>query len=362
MDSLLKRDSLDWSKLIFSVFKLDASDDFLRCADQQLTTQFEKITALKDERIRIIWTPHSGFNHESGPISRIELPLIFRYGGMRVWASWKSKSGKIIKISDEGFDCNDLEFWFEDLDIAECKHRMTPKWSLITFRDQMIHSFAFQLNYTISNEFIKCLDEQLTAEFSRITGLTMFKHIGLSAPDKLDLTHDHGVSYMTLSVYVDHWPKRTKVAWKSFSGKIYRPDDSYISCSDLKFWFEEIDVPFIFEHLKLGSKVPFGLSKLSYELTVASLTTDCTIELVPKNGVDFKSIKDQFDNFIDDFNKRSESRKRKSGLVHSWEVYHRDGNIICGMDLGSAGHPFLKELLKFFSTLEAFEKVTVGAE
>lgn len=108
------------------VHSLMASEEFIDCADKQLTEQFVRVTGIKPGKNVSMALTDLG----SGvPIySQYRLPdsnlygrklciaIFINHNWNPVTILWKSKSGRDYKLHDSNIDCTDIEFWFEHLD------------------------------------------------------------------------------------------------------------------------------------------------------------------------------------------------------------------------------------------------------
>lgn len=107
-------------------YSLMASEEFINCADKQLTEQFVKITGIKpgkevsmaltslDSDVPIYSSyrlPNSNYYGR-----KLCLAIFIRHNWNPVTILWKSKSGRDYKLHDNDIDCNDIEFWFERLE------------------------------------------------------------------------------------------------------------------------------------------------------------------------------------------------------------------------------------------------------
>lgn len=102
---------------IASLLKYDnliVSRSFIICADEQLYFNFLNITALKSIRKCGLACTMWGLQYEA--ISTFETSLGINGQSQWVKICWRSKSGKIYQLHDE-IDCNDIEFWLENVDV-----------------------------------------------------------------------------------------------------------------------------------------------------------------------------------------------------------------------------------------------------
>lgn len=109
------------------LYQLTMSLEFASCADAQLTALFEFKTGLKiNKQISLSMRPEWDFFIETGEISKVALSIYVNHNWDPVTVLWKSKSGRIYKLEDTDIDCDDIEFWFEELDVALIHRQMYP--------------------------------------------------------------------------------------------------------------------------------------------------------------------------------------------------------------------------------------------
>lgn len=141
MYKLLESPNSLWKKLFMMFYKIELTEEFINCADNQLTLLFEQLTGIKTIwPIRLSWSSERELGYEKGIVSKISAQLSLKYGFNQVAIKWKSNSGRIYLLHDTDIDCNDIKFWFEGLDPALCQHYWKPKWTLITFKDNYIEA------------------------------------------------------------------------------------------------------------------------------------------------------------------------------------------------------------------------------
>ncbi len=232
--------------------------------------------------------------------------------------------------------------------------------TLFLYPQFTIDAFKKIYNKTISAEFVNCADQQLTPLFERITGLKINKRLSISWASEWEFFYEESViSKLAFSIYVNHNWDPVTVLWKSKAGRVYKIEDTDIDCNDLEFWFEGIDVALIHRQMFPKVTLPFKLKDLSYELVITRINLDCTLELQLKKGQleHAEAIIQKIDDFINDFNIKSEKKDRKYGVVHNWKSAVEDTTLIYDIDLGSVGPYFFKKLLPFFSELNCFLRV-----
>jgi len=114
-----------------TLYKRVISLEFTSCMDIQLTQLFELKTGLKiNKQISISSMSDYRFFVETGEISKIAFNIYVNHNWNPVTVLWKSKSGHIYKLEDTDIDCDDIEFWFEELDVALIHRQMFPNVKL----------------------------------------------------------------------------------------------------------------------------------------------------------------------------------------------------------------------------------------
>lgn len=114
-----------------TLYKRVISLEFTSCMDIQLTRLFELKTSLKiNKQISISSMSDYRFFVETGKVSKIAFNIYVNHNWNPVTVLWKSKSGRIYKLEDTDIDCEDVEFWFEELDVALIHRQMFPNVKL----------------------------------------------------------------------------------------------------------------------------------------------------------------------------------------------------------------------------------------
>lgn len=103
---------------------IPVSNEFIRCADAQLSDLFRKQTGLSLTRhisLSYDWT-----NYSSGAISCFQCGLYLNAFRNEIKICWKTVSGKEYKFIDANINCNDIIFWFEGLSTLEYHRQIFP--------------------------------------------------------------------------------------------------------------------------------------------------------------------------------------------------------------------------------------------
>jgi hypothetical protein len=364
-------------------FGVDISEQFIVCMDKQLTEDFEKQTGIIVKHpIWMGWGQEYGFEYLKNKTSSINCQIRLKYGTVTPTILWKSHSGRIYEISDTNIDCNDIVFWFDDLDARKANAIFKPKWTLLTL-DVMGDYFkkGFK-NYGVnfSNEYLQCADNQLTPMFIKQTGIKLKGDIGLFEPNHRDIivnpdnTITEGpykpilevnkTSTLIIVVCINAYHNKAKIAWKSKSGKIYKTTDTDIDYTDIEFWFEELQPELYLEqYYPKGQKLPFSTKGLPFEVVVTNLNIDCNLWIEFENGhtQNLDKIIEEIGNFIGDYNDKSELKDRADGVVHNgYGNKENENNILFEIDLGSVGFSFFKKLFKKISTFKEIKKLEIA--
>lgn len=105
--------------------------NFTICMDKQLTKLFELKTGLKpNKNLSIAWASEMHFFVKEAEVSSMPFCIYANHNWNPVTILWRSKSRRIYKIEDSDVDCDDIEFWFEDLDVALIHRQMFPNVKL----------------------------------------------------------------------------------------------------------------------------------------------------------------------------------------------------------------------------------------
>ena len=153
---------------------IPVSNEFIRCADAQLSDLFGKQTGLsfnKHIALGYDWT-----NYSPGPVSCFQCALYINAFRNEIKICWKTVSGKEYKLTDTNINCNDILFWFESLDTLEYHKQMFPGDPLPFKLDEINYKLIVErlnvhcnLTMTVKESFIEdyenllhIIDEYLT--------------------------------------------------------------------------------------------------------------------------------------------------------------------------------------------------------
>ncbi|PWS33167.1 hypothetical protein DF947_00580 [Pedobacter paludis] len=412
-------DGATWSNLFKLYFDIKASLNFLNCGNQQLVHFFEETVGVTPNYpIRLHWYgPLDGcvFNYEKGKISKLDAVLSLLYGRMNVSITWQSKSGRIYDMADEDIDCDDLIFWFENLEKEECLRMINPiiDWHRLVYTSGFIdvHKKVWAVDFSVP--FVECMNSQLLPIFEERTGITINKsnRVVLGSMPKIDPitpemiaesdkivrlqrsiglfpqlddeafedfiektkpTNDYPKfqyqkgTVSTISLYFwiaqNIFAYHQDIKWQSKSGRIYDIADEDIDYNDIEFWFDNLDVEKVYQALYPKIDTPFKLKNLSYELKVYQMSLDAIIHMHLKTDclADAENYIIEIDNFIQEINEKTEKKDPKYAVIHGWESKIEDGFIDYSLKIGDNGIAFLKKLFKFVSDLNCFDEVVMN--
>ncbi|MBS1590594.1 MAG: hypothetical protein JST07_00590 [Bacteroidetes bacterium] len=228
-------------------------------------------------------------------------------------------------------------------------------------------------NLNFAKNFFRIMENQVHNYFEANTGISVGKRVQLTTTplsNQYDsnkmvtevIIDNENVSRLKYGLWIGSEYNFVTVAWNSKSGRLYKTSDEDIDSEDIVFWMEELNPLLYHKQLYPKEKFPFKLPELSFELILTRLVLNCIIVLYLKeleNG-NWKNISLQLDDFIAEFNKKSEKAKKFTGVIHNWKKRSIKDNIIeYEFDLGSVELIFFKNFLKYLSDLNYFTKVEI---
>ncbi len=368
----LINDKRMYVSLLSKFQQMKISMQFLECIDEQLTRQYLAITGCK---ITKAWyglqIPHE---HQPvisyGETSTMVLGLTMPQHTLEATIAWRSKSGRIYRISDEDIDCNDLECYF-----MTPSEKIMQRWGQMPDKSLLFWeglTMDFKISYAEKDQglkcsayFFECVNRPISNYFEKSTGIKVDHNIKVS---QIISPYEKGeVSSIGLSLSVMNFAFPVKLCWRSRSAAIYTPSDEDFDCSDVEFWLEDLQPAYYMKQINLYKdtpQLPFALKNLNYQLTVNLIQTDCRMEMVLKKGMAQREVEllERIYSFIDSYNDNSEKKHRKYGVVHNANGYldqNRENLLHLEIDIGSVGPDFFKKLFKLFNDMDAFESVTV---
>lgn len=365
--------TLYWTKLFPLYYKLEISEEFLRCADKQLSFAFEKDCGIELPVTGITIYPLTDvdeFNYVAGNTSSFSATLMLVNGILPITICWKSKTGKVYYFSDDPINGEDIEFWFEGLDAKKVMGIYKPSYSLFTYPFEIFIDYCKKTwDITISPKFLSCADTSLSPVFENKTGLKFCKKlVGGWVSSEYEKIYAKGeTSYLLINICISHYSTNTvKICWRSKSGRIYDIGDVDIDCNDLEFWFEGLDPVAYHKQLYPKVDIPFKLKNLTYELEIQRLDIYLDMEMFLKpmfDSSETKKLTDQIDDWLNKYNEKNmadEKREIKYGSVDNFRHTVENNKLVYHFSWSTAGFEYMKAFLKYLSTLNAFQKIIVG--
>jgi hypothetical protein len=125
----------EWSLITFPITvinsvkarKFDISEQFIECADKQLSAVFKKATGIPFNTHVCLYFENDVFDYKKNNTSSLLSTLLINHNWNKLYVLWKSKSGRIYDLADKDIDCDDIEFWFDKLDPLLYQKQMFPK-------------------------------------------------------------------------------------------------------------------------------------------------------------------------------------------------------------------------------------------
>jgi hypothetical protein len=111
-------------------YGIKLSDRFMECFEAAMSADFEKKTGLKVNKHISFSLGANNIYYEPGSVTSFKPLFHVNHNWFPVTIKWKSKSGRIYDFSDTDIDCDDIEFWFDHLDVAEVHRLLYPQTKL----------------------------------------------------------------------------------------------------------------------------------------------------------------------------------------------------------------------------------------
>lgn len=124
--------------------------------DQQLSTLFTQLTGIKPSKeISLIYVEENSFKYTRDNISSFTSQLYIKHNWDPIIIMWKSNSGKVYGVEQDDIDCNDIVFWFHDLDVPLI-HKQVYGNGVLPFK---LQNLTYELR--VENFSINCQIELL---------------------------------------------------------------------------------------------------------------------------------------------------------------------------------------------------------
>ncbi len=144
----------------------------------------------------------------------------------------------------------------------------------------------------------------------------------------------------------------------------YFKDDVDVDKEDIVMWFEELDTKGILrDYASLTSRPIFDKSKFNFEIEFDTFFWEgvyLQIELFQNSITDSEKVKLALDDFASAWNKKSESLKRKPGVIHYYMCQEiGENSLTYCMDMGSSSLKTLKEMFEVINILNLVKKIKI---
>jgi len=212
-----------------------------------------------------------------------------------------------------------------------------------------------------SEKFCCYFADNVERIIKRDTGLVASSRISLSAfrqNNDLPMYEKGEVSVIRTAISIlPEFIDNINFYWKSKTGKIITTTDEDFDTEDLECWIEGLKPALYWE--QVSSTVhnhPFQ-KDLPFKLIVHNFGTLMKLTIEVGNVNIAEIITGSLSKVIEQHNKKSEAQNRENGVIHSYHSQEKNGNIVFSIDLGSAGVPFIKKLLKKLSEFSEVQQV-----
>lgn len=217
---------------------------------------------------------------------------------------------------------------------------------------------------TFSDKFCSFFSDKVDELMTRMTGLSPRSKISLSlfplGSGKSMYEVGKVSKINTALIILPDFYGEISFCWKSKSGKIIKTTDVDFEEDDLECWMEGLTPGAYWGYLREKQNIHIlDLKGLQYTLNFYGDGPDYTIQIRCKNIDDVKPVQNRIETMIEDHNSKSLAKDRKNGLVHNYSLDSDDECLNMRIDVGSAGIPFLKSLLKDLNRFDGIMEVTV---
>lgn len=219
------------------------------------------------------------------------------------------------------------------------------------------------------NDYGVYFSEKFCCFFADNVDAIMKREAGLAPSTKVSLsmlrpTHDlpmyekGEVSVIRTAISIlPEFIDNIEFCWRSKTGKIIATTDEDFDSEDLECWIEGLKPALYWA--QVSSTIhnhPFQ-KDLPFELIVRNFGTlmKLTIDVSTINATE--AISESLHRLITQHNEKSEAQDRKNGVIHNHNSHTEGNTIILNIDLGSAGVPFIKKLLKKLSEFTEVQHV-----
>lgn len=148
--------------------------------------------------------------------------------------------------------------------------------------------------------------------------------------------------------------------WRSKSGAIVYTFDEVFDETSLECWIEGLKPA---EYLKQLTTVstdhPLKLKNLPYQLDVYGIGMHMGLAIELSDAANAAGIIRALGDEVEKHNRKSEAKGRANGVVHNCHGEAEGNGINFRIDVGSAGVPFIRKLLRLLAKYPTVQKVIV---
>lgn len=238
-------------------------------------------------------------------------------------------------------------------------------WTYAFFEEfSLIHK-----EFSFSSQFRLCLEQGLAKDLKSKTGLNLEKEkgkfvLGYGTLNKHQFELGE-TTYCSCYTGTITYTYLGQIAWRSKSGRIYRPSDTDIDPDDIHFWFNKLEAEAIRNiYFKQKPKLRFNTEHLGFGLEIDHFFEEGVYLEVflcenPPAGA-IASIQATFAETVNAWNTKSEQQQGRQGYIHSYDAPHvGERNTTLYLDLGSASQKGLKKVLEALRDLGTIEKIRI---
>ncbi len=148
--------------------------------------------------------------------------------------------------------------------------------------------------------------------------------------------------------------------WRSKSGKIIKTTDEDFDETDLEYWMEGLKPQEYWKQIGGEKKEhPFKTDKLPFPVKVIDFNLNMHFNIHLSDIHSSQKITDALIETIDNYNKKSELKNRKDGVIHNMYPHTENEMLVCRLDLGSAGVKAVNQLLKVLGKFPEIKEIVL---
>jgi len=201
-----------------------------------------------------------------------------------------------------------------------------------------------------SEKFCTFFADKVDEIMKRETGLIASTKIGLSMfkpTHGLPMYEKGEISVIRTAISIlPEFIDNINFYWKAKSGKIISTTDETFDEDDLEYWIEGLKPALYWEQVSSTVQNHPFQKDLPFRLIVQNFGVLMNLNIDISDTNEVPLVKERLQNLIENFNRRSEEKNRKNGVVHNYSFQECNHTVTLNIDLGSAGIPFVKKILK----------------